>query len=118
MNIAFLINKRIEKKNHDTNAVFFSSNLNLPLNVCLVGVKSGWMKNKCEKSGEKMVGVAVWLGGEGGEKTSGARCFLPKPTKNQSPQIEEIIREKTRSKLLSAFGHIFPSRHVSNFWTF
>ena len=81
---------------------------NLPLKICLVGVKSG----------KKMVGVAVWLGGEGGEKISGARCFLSKPTKNQSPQIEEIIREKTISRLFIAFGHIYPNRHVSNFWTF
>ena len=76
----------------------------------------GWKIN-VRKVG-KMVGVAVWLGGEGEEKTSGARCFLPEPTKNQSPQIEEIIREKTMSKLLIAFGHIYPSRHVPNFWTF
>ena len=40
-----------------------------PLRVCLVGVKSGWMENKKEKNEEKMVGVAVWLGGERKEKT-------------------------------------------------
>ena len=75
------------------------------MKICLVGVKSG----------EKMVEVAFWLGGEGGEKISSARCFLSKLTKNQSPQIEEIIREKTMSRLFIAFGHIYPNRHVPNF---
>ena len=30
----------------------------------LVGVKSGWMENKQEKSGKKIIEVAAWLGGE------------------------------------------------------
>ena len=45
---------------------------------------------------EKMVKMSVWLRGErgeGGEKTGGFECFLPAPTKTQSPQIGEKIEE-------------------------
>ena len=45
------------------------------------------------KIGEKMVKRSVWLRGEGGEKTGGFECFLPSPTKTQSPQIGEKIEE-------------------------
>ena len=65
------------------------------LKVCLVGAKSGWMENKEEKSGKKMVEAAIWLGGEWGEKTCKPGVFLPKPTKTHSLQIVEIIGEKT-----------------------
>ena len=41
----------------------------------MVGMKSGWMENKREKSGEKIVGMTVWLGGEGREKIRGTRVF-------------------------------------------
>ena len=40
-----------------------------------------------------MVKRSVWLRGEGGEKTGGFECFLPSPTKTQSPQIGEKIEE-------------------------
>ena len=93
------------------------------LRECLVGVKSGWMENIGEKSGEKTVEVVVWLGGErergeGERKLVGSWCFLPGPTKNQSSQIGEIIGEKTRSLLLVAFGQIYPSIHYGRlgFW--
>ena len=71
------------------------------LRECLVGVKSG----------EKTVGVVVWLGGERGEKTGGVWVFSPGAHQNQSSQIGEIIGEKTRSLLLVAFGQIYPSIH-------
>ena len=65
------------------------------LKVCLVGAKSGWMENKEEKSGKKMVEVAIWLGGECGEKTCRPGVFLLEPTKTHFLQIVEIIGEKT-----------------------
>ena len=40
-----------------------------------------------------MVKRSVWLRWEGGEKTGGFECFLLGPTKTQSPQIGEKIKE-------------------------
>ena len=49
---------------------------------------------RMEKKERKMVGRSVWLGGGGGGNFGGAHEFSPGPTKTQSPQIGEKMREK------------------------
>ena len=61
------------------------------LRVCLVGVKSGWMENIGEKSGEKTVEVVVWLGGERErENWWGPGVFSPGPPKINLPKLGRL----------------------------
>ena len=61
------------------------------LRVCLVGLKTRWMKNR-----EKMNNSYVWLGREGVGEIVGSGSFLFKPAKIKSPQF----RVKTPVKML------------------
>lgn len=67
---------------------------------CLVGVIIGRMENGGGKSGEKMVSMVVWLRGKRGWILVGFKSFLLEPTKTQSHQIGEKMREKRGQKYL------------------
>ena len=59
--------------------------------VCLVEMILG----RRERERKWLEGVFSWEGREE-RKLVGSECFLLGPTKTQSPQIREIIGEKTR----------------------
>ena len=59
------------------------------------------MENKEEKSGKKMVEVAIWLGGEWGEKTCRAWGFSPWAQQNSfSPNCGNYRRENVHDVFL------------------
>ena len=62
------------------------------------------MENKEEKSEKKMVEMAIWLGGEWGEKTCGAWGFSPQTQQNSfSPNCGDYRRENIHD----VFGFFF-----------
>ena len=65
--------------------------------VCLVKMILGRRERERERERERkwLEGEFSWEGREE-RKLVGARCFLLRLTKTQSPQIREIIGEKTR----------------------
>ena len=65
--------------------------------VCLVEMILGRREREIERERERkwLEGVFSWEGREE-RKLVGSECFLLGPTKTQSPQIREIIGEKTR----------------------
>ena len=65
----------------------------------------GRMENKEEKSGKKMVEVAVWLGGKWGEKFGGAWGFFLPDQNSISSNCGDYRRENIMDVL--GFFHSF-----------